>query len=88
MFHWQHVLPEFIHHLSYESLVQKPKEELTKLLGFCSLSFQKACLSFATEHSYIDTLSDVHLRNGLKMNKNTAWLPYQEYLPDCFSDLS
>jgi len=87
MSHWQQVIPEFIHHINYESLVAAPKEELTKLFYFCSLSFQDKCLRFSNEQRHIDTLSDVQLRNGLKRNESSAWLPYQEYLPDCFNDL-
>ena len=64
------------------------KEELTKLLDFCSLSFQEGCLSFAKAHRHIDTLSDVQLRNGLNRHINTAWLPYKEYLPTCFDELT
>jgi len=88
MAHWQKVLPEFIHHISYENLVATPKEELTKLLDFCSLSFQQGCLSFENSQRHIDTLSDVQLRDGLKSNVNSAWLPYKEYLPACFDELS
>jgi len=88
MSHWHQVLPEFIHHISYESLVAAPKEELTKLLDFCSLSFQKECLSFANEQRHIDTLSDVQLRNGLNSHTPSAWLPYKKYLPACFDELT
>jgi len=88
MSHWQTVLPEFIHHTRYEKLVENPKEELTKLLNFCSLSFQESCLSFAKKQRHIDTLSDVQLRNGLNANLNSKWLPYKEYLPACFDELA
>jgi len=87
MSHWQQVLPEFIHHISYESLVASPTEELTKLLNFCSLSFQEECSSFSNEQRHIDTLSDVQLRSGLNSSVTTAWLPYKEYLPAYFDVL-
>ncbi|MDO6506324.1 sulfotransferase [Colwellia sp. 4_MG-2023] len=87
MSHWQQVLPEFIYNISYESLVASPKESLTKLLGFCSLSYQEECLSFEHKSRHIDTLSDIQLRNGLKNNIAKAWLPYQKYLPACFNEL-
>jgi len=87
MSHWQQVLPEFIHNISYEDLVSSPKEALTKLLNFCLLSYQEGCLSFENKSRYIDTLSDIQLRHGLKSNIVNAWLPYQEYLPVCFNEL-
>ncbi|MCI2284948.1 sulfotransferase [Colwellia sp. MSW7] len=88
MLHWHNVLPEFIHHISYESLVAKPKEALTELLDFCSLDFENACLDFANESRHINTLSDIQLRNGLNKKIKTTWKPYEEYLPSCFNELS
>jgi len=88
MLHWQQVLPEFIHHVSYESLVAEPKESLTKLLDFCSLDFENACLDFAKESRHIDTLSDIQLRNGLNNHIKTSWQPYAKYLPSCFAELT
>jgi tetratricopeptide (TPR) repeat protein len=88
MSHWQAVLPEFIHHITYENLVASPKETLNQVLHFCSLAYQESCLSFANETRYIDTLSDIQLRHGLKADLNTAWLPYQKYLPTCFDELT
>jgi tetratricopeptide (TPR) repeat protein len=87
MSHWQQVLPEFIHNISYEGLVASPKESLTKLLNFCSLSYQEKCLSFENKSRHIDTLSDIQLRHGLQRNIGKGWLPYQEYLPTFFNTL-
>ena len=88
MLHWQQLLPEFIHNISYEDLVRNPKEALIKLLKFCSLSFQDECLNFTEKQRHIGTLSDVQLRNGLQVNLKAAWLPYEQYLPDCFNELT
>lgn len=87
MIHWQQVIPEFIHHISYESLVSSPKETLTALLGFCDLNYQDACLDFAHESRFIDTLSDIQLRAGLSQKIEQAWLPYKDLLPACFDEL-
>lgn len=87
MTHWEHVLPNFIHHVSYEDLVKKPVETLTSILEFCDLSFQKSCLDFSEQEGYIATLSDVQLRTGLQVNRTKAWRVYEAYLPTCFNEL-
>lgn len=87
MSHWQQVMPEFIHHITYEHLVSSPKEALTSLLKFCALNYQTACLDFTAESRFIDTLSDVQLRAGLKYSSEQAWLPYKNFLPTCFDEL-
>lgn len=85
MMHWQVVLPDYVHHLPYESLVETPKESLTSVLTFCSLSYQDACLEFSQDNRYIDTLSDVQLRSGLHSEINKTWQHYKAWLPDFFN---
>lgn len=87
MIHWQKVLPDFIHHVSYEALVNKPVEVLTGILAFCGLYFQNSCLEFSKQNHYIATLSDIQLRTGLQMDRTKAWQVYDKYLPDCFNEL-
>jgi len=87
MNHWNSVLPDFVHSISYEELVKNPSEVLTNILAFCGLKFQSACLDFNEQKRYIATLSDVQLRVGLQINRTRAWQMYSEYLPDCFNDL-
>ncbi len=88
MAHWHKVLPNFVHDLSYESLVNNPEEVLSKVLAFCGLSFQTACLNFSDRKGYIATLSDVQLRSGIKTNQNKAWQAYEELLPENFRQLT
>lgn len=87
MNHWQNVLPDFVHNISYEELVRKPTEVLTGVLQFCGLNFQSACLDFSEQERYIATLSDVQLRTGLQANRTKAWQVYEAYLPTCFNEL-
>lgn len=88
MRHWNEVLPDFCHHIDYESLVQTPQKELSNILSYCGLDFQPSCLSFNSQNTYIATLSDVQLRKGIQKKKSNAWEQYQEYLPECFVELS
>jgi hypothetical protein len=87
MEHWQNVLPDFVHHISYEELVKKPSGVLAGILDFCGLNFQSACLDFSKQEGYISTLSDVQLRKGMKDNRTKAWKAYEKHLPNIFNVL-
>lgn len=81
MDHWLSSIPEFIHHISYENLVTNPSENITKLLHFCGLEFQHKCGSLNSQGRYINTLSDIQLRQGIDANLPKRWLHYQQYIP-------
>lgn len=85
--HWKTVLPTFVHHLSYETLVKNPKDELSRVLAFCELDFQSSCLDLNEQTGFIPTLSDVQLRSGLHANRGKAWQLYQALLPAYFTEL-
>ncbi|MDP7591357.1 MAG: sulfotransferase [Litorilituus sp.] len=87
MAHWQKVLPEFFHSVSYDILVKNPQEVLSKVLAFCGLTYQTSCLDFAQQEGYVATLSDVQLREGLQAKRTKAWKNYEALLPICFHDL-
>ena len=80
MAHWQCTLPEFIHTVSYQELINDPEKTLTKILYFCDLDYQKECLNFSQQKRHISTLSNVQLRDGIKGDKSRSWQAYQDYL--------
>jgi len=88
MDNWQAVLPNFVHHISYEQLVETPEVEITKVLAFCKLEFQSNCLSMAGSKRYIRTLSDIQLREGIQKNNEKKWLSYNKYLQPLFDALN
>lgn len=54
---WQKTLPDFIHEVSYESLVRSPEAELKEALAFLSLEWEPACLEFHLAKKQTQTLS-------------------------------
>ncbi len=87
MTHWQCMLPEFIHTVSYQDLIDEPENTLTKLLSFCGLDFQGECLNFSQQQRHISTLSNVQLRDGIKRTGQSSWRAYQEHLQPLLQDL-
>lgn len=80
MAHWQNIMPEFIHTISYEELVKNPEIEVRKLLKFCKLDYQERCSTLSENTNLISTLSDVQLRQGIKQTGNSSWQHYEQYL--------
>jgi len=87
MSHWGEVLPEFVHHLTYDALVSEPEETISSVLEFCGLDYQPDCLAFNKQQGYIGTLSDRQLRHGIELNRTKEWHSYREFLPDIFFTL-
>lgn len=84
MSHWGEVLPHDICNIQYEELVDEPEKELTKVLSFCCLDFDKACLNFSDKNRMIKTLSDTQLRHGIQKREVADWLPYKDELKSMF----
>ena len=45
MSHWESLLGDALYSVSYESLVENTEQEVRRLLAFCELDFQSACLA-------------------------------------------
>lgn len=88
MAHWEEVIPDFFHTVSYDNLVSNPEKEIKNILSFCQLDFQDNCLGFSQETRHIRTLSDVQLREGIVNNRTNSWLPYKAFLKPLFDALN
>ncbi|MFT5755526.1 MAG: tetratricopeptide (TPR) repeat protein [Alteromonadaceae bacterium] len=87
MLHWQCILPEFIHKVTYQDLINEPEKTLTTVLSFCGLEFQDECLNFSQQQRHIRTLSNVQLRDGIKQKGQSSWRAYREHLQSLLDDL-
>ncbi|WNC73170.1 sulfotransferase [Thalassotalea psychrophila] len=85
MEHWQTIMPEFIHNIAYEDLVENPETAIKNILEFCQLDLQKQCYELKNESAFISTLSDVQLRQGIKKKGNSSWQSYKKYLKPILS---
>ncbi len=80
MRYWDEVLPGKIYHLSYESLVQSPEAEITKLLEYCELPFEQACVDFHQTERAVKTPSAEQVRQPIYSDGLEQWKNYQEEL--------
>jgi tetratricopeptide (TPR) repeat protein len=76
MDHWHATLPSSMYTVSYESLVADQRAETRKLLEFCGLEWQEACMNFHRNASATTTASAVQVRQPLYDTSVDQWRHY------------
>ncbi len=80
MKHWDEVLPGKVHHLSYETLVQNPEQEIRQLLDYCELPFEEGCLNFHETKRSIKTPSAEQVKQPMYTDSIEQWKNYESEL--------
>ena len=80
MDHWSALLPDKIFHISYESLVESPRECIENMLEFLSLPWQDDCLQFHKRSGVVKTASAGQVRQGMFKSSVGRWKHYEQYL--------
>ncbi|MES9905924.1 MAG: sulfotransferase [Sedimenticola sp.] len=80
MNHWRSVLPGFIYDLSYEQLVSDNEREIRKLLEYCDLPWDEACLSSHKTQRSVATASKAQVRRPVYQDSVQLWKRYEEQL--------
>jgi tetratricopeptide (TPR) repeat protein len=81
MRHWREVLPEgAMYELDYEQLVNNQEEETRKLLEYCGLDWNEACLSFQQSDARVRTASILQVRKPMYSSSVERWRRYEKHL--------
>ncbi len=80
MEHWRAVLPGAIYDLSYEALIADQAGETRRLLEFCRLDWEDACLTFHLNPSATTTASAAQVRRPLYDDSVGQWRHYRMQL--------
>jgi hypothetical protein len=88
MRHWHSVLPGQVYQLVYENLVTRPEEEIRKLLQFCGLDFEPACLTPEKTERAIRTPSSEQVRQPMTDQRIAYWKHFESNLAGLQSTLS
>lgn len=78
--HWQALIGLRFYELRYEDLVAHPTDEIRKLLGFCGLEFESACLEFHKHSRRVRTPSANQVRRPIHQTSVGRSKPYAPYL--------
>jgi hypothetical protein len=82
MDHWRAALPGVIHEQSYESLIGDQRGETRKLLEYCGLEWEDACIAFHRNPAPITTASASQVRRPLYDSSVAQWRHYEPQLAE------
>lgn len=77
---WHEKFPGRIYDLSYERLTEHQEEETRKLLDYCGLPWEEACLRFEQTERIVKTASEVQVRRKLYRGSSEAWKNFEKNL--------
>jgi len=80
MSHWDTVLPGQILRVHYEQVVDDLESQVARLLEFCGLPFERACLSFHETRRSVRTASSEQVRQPVYRGGLEQWRNYTEHL--------
>jgi tetratricopeptide (TPR) repeat protein len=80
MDHWDRLLPGKVLLMRYEEVVDDLETQVRKLLDFCGLPFEEACLNFHETERAVRTASSEQVRQPLYRSGVDQWENYSAYL--------
>ncbi|MGI8841361.1 MAG: sulfotransferase [Caulobacteraceae bacterium] len=80
MDHFDAVAPDKIHRVSHEALVANPQGVIRRLLAYCGLAFEPACLDFHATARAVRTPSSEQVRRPIFTEGVDQWRNYQPWL--------
>ena len=80
MNHWRRVLPINIFEVKYEDIVQQQEEVSRKLIEFCGLEWDSACLDFYNKDRPVFTASSWQVRQPIYATSCGRWQNYEQFL--------
>ena len=80
MAHWQQAMPGFVLEVDYERLAREPEAEARRILGFCGLPWEPACIDLAGNAGTVNTASSAQVREPIHQRGIAAWRRYERWL--------
>ena len=80
MDHWDTVLPDFVLRVHHEDVVDNLEVQVRRILDFCGLSFEDACLDFHKTERAIRTPSAEQVRQPIYRSGLEQWRNFEQHL--------
>jgi tetratricopeptide (TPR) repeat protein len=80
MRHWAAVLPGRVLHVQYESVVDDLESNVRRLLDYCELEFEPACVEFHRTERSVRTASSEQVRQPIYREGLEHWRHYEPWL--------
>ena len=80
MDHWHSVLPGFVLDVHYEDVVTDLEAQVRRMLDFCGLPFEEACVNFHATKRAVKTASSEQVRQPIYSSSVNLWRNYEAHL--------
>jgi Flp pilus assembly protein TadD len=80
MAHFDAALPGRVHRVIHERMVEDTESEIRRLLDYCGLPFEDACLRFFENDRPVRTASSEQVRRPINRDGLDQWRPYEAWL--------
>ncbi len=80
MDHWDRVLPGFVLRVHHEDVVAGLEEQVCRILDFCSLPFERACVDYHRTERSIRTPSSEQVRQPIYRTGLEQWRNFEPWL--------
>lgn len=80
MDHWDRVLPGFVLRVQHEDVVGDLQEQVRRILDFCNLPFEQACLEYHRTERSIRTPSSQQVRQPIYKTGLDQWRNFEPWL--------
>jgi tetratricopeptide (TPR) repeat protein len=87
MAHWRTVLPIAVLEVRYEETVADLPGQARRLVEWCGLTWEPACLKFNESHKAIRTASKLQVREPVYTRSVARWRNYERELSELFAAL-
>ena len=88
MDHWAAVIPGRILTVQYEDVVADFENQVRRLLDFCGLPWEEACLRFYESERPVRTPSSEQVRQPIYDRSVGHWLNYEHHLGELIEVIS
>ncbi len=82
MQHWGAIMPNAMYQVSYEDLVANQLVETRKLLEYCGLEWEEACIAFHQNPTASTTASASQVRRPIYNSSVSQWRHYEQQLSE------
>ena len=80
MRHWDAVLPGRVLHVQYEDVVDDLQGNVRRILDYCGLEFESACVEFHKTERSVRTASSEQVRQPIYREGLDQWRHYEPWL--------
>ena len=87
MDHWDKVLPDFVLRVQHEDVVEDLETQVRRMLDFCGLPFEEACLDFHKTERSVRTPSAEQVRQPIYKTGLDQWRNFEEHLQPLIDSL-